>query len=120
MKPDINSRADIQLLVTSFYAKVKTDIRLAAHFSHVDWDHHLPVMFSFWESLLLGKGTYRGNPLQSHVKLALGRDDFETWLRLWNETVDEKFSGDVAMEAKSRAGLIAEMFQYKLGIAAYP
>ena len=54
MKNDILTREDIKLLVDRFYDKVQSDPLLGPVFSHVDWPHHLPIMYNFWSSMLLG------------------------------------------------------------------
>ena len=62
-QPDITSEADIRLLVDGFYAKVVEDALLGPvfnGFAHVDWPRHLPVMYDFWSSLLLGTTRYHG------------------------------------------------------------
>ena len=64
MKNDITNRDDIKLLVDDFYKKVQADELLGPVFSHVNWPHHLPIMYDFWSSMLLGDQSYRGNPLQ--------------------------------------------------------
>lgn len=116
MKQDIQARADIVVLVDRFYEKVKNDRVLAPVFSHVDWPHHLPVMYNFWSSMLLGEQSYRGNPFQKHIGLPINETHFKFWLTLFHQTVDENFSGQVADEAKLRASAIAGVFQYKLNL----
>lgn len=116
MTKDITTRNDIELLVNKFYDKVKTDQLLGPVFSNVDWRHHLPVMYSFWDSVLLEEGTYKGNPLQKHLGLPVNAVHFNQWLALFFETVDENFTGRRADEAKSRAESIAGIFQAKMGL----
>jgi hemoglobin len=116
LKPDILNRDDIKTLVDRFYEKVKADSLLRPVFGHVDWLHHLPIMYDFWSSMLLGDQTYRGNPLQRHMHLAINKNHFEQWLVLFNETVDENFHGEKAEEVKMRAQSIAGIFQLKMGI----
>lgn len=116
MLSDIKTRADIELLVNQFYERVKQDALLAPIFSQVDWPHHLPVMYNFWSSMLLGDQSYHGNPFQKHTHLAIGSVHFARWVELFSETVDENFQGFKADEAKSRALSIAGVFQYKLGL----
>lgn len=113
---DILVRADIKTLVDNFYDKVKADAVIGPLFSHVNWPHHLPIMYDFWSSMLLGDQTYRGNPLQKHLPLPLQREHFEIWLRLFTETVNENFEGDKAEEVKMRAQSIAGIFQVKMGL----
>lgn len=116
MKGDIRNREDIQLLVNRFYEKVQVDELLGPVFSHVDWPRHLPVMYDFWSSMLLGDQSYRGNPLQKHLPLPIERKHFDRWLIRFQETVNEHFSGEKAEEVKSRAQSIAGIFQVKMGL----
>jgi|SRR5687768_3286768 len=118
MKNDINTRADIEKLVNQFYGKVQNDQLLGPVFSHVDWPHHLPIMYNFWSSMLLGDQSYRGNPLQKHLPLPIEGKHFDQWLKLFTETVNENFAGDKAEEVKMRAESIAGIFQLKLGITS--
>lgn len=113
---DILVRNDIELLVNRFYEKVKVDDILAPVFAHVNWPAHLPIMYNFWASLLLGERSYQGNPFQKHLTLEINAAHFQRWLTLFTETVDENFSGEKAGEVKDRAVNIAHLFQHKLGL----
>jgi hemoglobin len=114
---DLNSRSEIELMVNRFYDKVKQDELLAPLFAQVDWPHHLPIMYNFWTSMLLGDRSYAGNPFQKHVALPLTVLHFSRWLELFNQTIDENFAGAKAEEAKSRAQNIAAVFQYRLNLS---
>lgn len=116
VKKDIIHRDDAKLMVDNFYEKVKHDPLLAPVFAQVDWPHHLPIMYDFWSSMLLGDQTYTGNPLQKHLPLPLQREHFDQWLALFTKTIDETFSGEKAEEAKDRARNIAGIFQLKMGL----
>ena len=113
---DITERKDIEQLVTRFYEKVQADPLLAPSFSHVDWVKHLPIMHSFWASMMLGEYSYQGNPFQKHVNLPIKQEHFSQWLVLFTETVDEYFEGEKAEEIKERALSIARIFQHKMGL----
>ena len=113
---DIHSREEIKHLVDSFYKKVKEDTLLAPVFAHVDWPHHLPIMYNFWSSILLGDMSYNGSPLSKHMGLNITSEHFTRWLELFMETVNTEFKGPVAEEAKSRAQTIANLFQHKMGL----
>ena len=113
---DIIDRSDIITLVDSFYAKVKQDELLEPAFSHVDWPNHLPIMYNFWSSMLLGDQSYQGSPFQKHAHLAIDSSHFARWLDLFTQTVDELFFGFKADEVKSRAQNIAGIFQHKMGL----
>jgi hemoglobin len=113
---DIATREDVIFLVNSFYEKVKQDSLLAPAFAHVDWHHHLPIMYNFWSSILLGDMSYNGSPLAKHMSLPITQEHFTQWLTLFMENVDSKFAGPVAEETKSRARTIANLFQFKMGL----
>lgn len=121
MKHDIANEADIKLLIDTFYEKVKADDVIGYIFNDVakvNWAHHLPVMYSFWEFLLLDKqDAYRGNPIQKHLDLhkqvALKSAHFDRWLALFQSTVDELFEGPSAENAKFRAFAISETWKPK-------
>lgn len=121
MKKDIESAADIELMVNSFYNVVKSNSILGPIFkdvAKVDWQTHLPKMYSFWSSLLLGEHSYSGNPMVKHIALSkitpLTETEFSTWLLLFNRTVDLHFQGSKAEEAKSRAANIARLMLHKI------
>ena len=116
MKKDIETRDDIIVLVDTFYAKVQADEKLAPVFLHVNWEKHLPVMYSFWSSMLLGEQSYRGNPFEKHQGLAIDAQHFSQWLKLFIATVDLHFSGPKAGEIKQRAQAIAGVFQHKMNL----
>jgi hemoglobin len=111
---DIKSRDDISLLVNSFYEKVKVDTLLGPLFAHVNWPKHLPVMYDFWSSMLLGERAYMGNPFEKHVPLPIKSEHFDQWLTLFHQTIDELFTGEKAAETKDRAQSIARVWQFKL------
>lgn len=108
---------DIKQLVDTFYNKVQTNALIGPVFNERiqdRWPQHLEKMYSFWQTVLLEEYTYFGRPFPPHAQLPVEREHFETWLGIFNETVDELFTGDKATEAKWRAGKMAEMFQVKL------
>lgn len=118
---DIISRNDIELLVNAFYKKVVIDPVISHFFTkvaHFSWDVHIPIMVSFWESILLPPGTYTGNPMVKHIELnrlsPLQQQHFDQWMHLWKETVNELYSGPVADMAVTRATSIAGIMQHKI------
>lgn len=116
MKNDLDIRDDVERLVDLFYAKVQKDTLLAPVFAHVDWPEHLPKMYDFWASMMLGEMSYRGNPFEKHVNLPIETQHFDRWLALFTATVDENFDGARASEIKDRARSIAGIFQHKMGL----
>lgn len=121
MKKDIEVRKDIELLVNSFYDKVKADKIIGFIFNDivkVDWEHHLPIMYDFWENTLFYTGGYNGNPMQIHQRLnqvvPLTAEHFKKWLQLFTTNVDEIFEGEKAELAKQRAMSISTIMQLKI------
>jgi hemoglobin len=121
MKKDILNRNDIEILVNSFYEKVKKDEVIGYIFNdvaQVNWEKHLPVMYNFWENVLFYTGAYAGNPMDKHEaldkKTKLNKQHFEQWNRLFSDTVDEYFEGSNAELIKQRALSIATVMQIKL------
>lgn len=119
-KPDITFRHDIEQLINRFYDSVRADAQIGFIFNdiaQVDWPRHLPVMYDFWEFLLLDGGNYRGNPIQKHFDLhqryPLDATHFERWLELFQAAVDALFEGPKAEDAKFRARAIAEVWKPK-------
>ena len=122
---DISSRDDIITLVDGFYARVREDDVLGPIFNdiaRVDWAAHLPKMYDFWESVLFGSAQFKGNPLAVHRALAtrapMTDTAFGRWVVLFHATVDERFRGAMAAEAKMRAVRIAMTMQYHIAADA--
>ncbi|HEX5006733.1 MAG TPA: group III truncated hemoglobin [Hyphomonadaceae bacterium] len=118
--------AYISLLVEAFYRRVRADGVLGPIFEEAigdRWNHHLPVMKSFWASVALNAGTYSGQPVPAHKKLTrVEQPHFTTWLALFRQTLEDtaptKEAVDYFME---RAGRIAESLQLAMfGIPGLP
>ena len=116
MKPDIKGLNDIILFVDSFYSKVQSDELIGPVFNNVikDWQPHLEKMYMFWNAALFGVPGFKGNPFAKHAPLPIEFKHFERWILLFNETIDGHFEGDMATDAKKRAGLMAAMFLDRL------
>lgn len=116
-KREIRDIEDIKLLVNSFYEKVREDDLIGPIFDDVigdSWDSHLPKMYSFWQTVLLGQQTYFGAPFVPHIPLPIDVEHFQVWMKLWHQTVDDLFVGEVAEDAKWRAGKMKDVFLSKL------
>ena len=119
MKHDIKTEEDIKLLVDSFYDKVNKDELLSKVFNEeagIHWEEHLPKMYKFWGTQLIGTMDYSGRPFPPHMKLTIDATHFTRWLELFTQTVEENFLGITAEMAKQKARNIANVFQYKLGL----
>jgi len=121
MKVDIQSREDIILLVDAFYKEVQNNQKIGPIFTDVakvDWNHHLPKMYDFWESILFGKAVYKGNPMLTHFKVKekaiLQEEEFTEWKNTFFATVDQLFEGENAEIIKQKAQSIADLMHFKL------
>ena len=121
MKKDISDEQDIKILVDSFYDKVKKDDTIGYIFQSIigdDWSHHLPIMYTFWGTILLHKEGYKGNVIKKHIdidkKIPLQKEHYDQWVHLWTNTVDDLFEGETASEAKNRALLMIHLISMKV------
>ncbi|HET6993366.1 MAG TPA: group III truncated hemoglobin [Chitinophagaceae bacterium] len=118
---DVTSREDVELLVRSFYTKVRKNETLGYIFDEViriDWEYHIPILVDFWETILLDTTSYRRNAMAEHFKVnekvRLEPMHFSIWLDLFDQTIDELFRGEKAELAKKRAHSIAQLMQLKM------
>lgn len=119
MKKDITNRDDVNLLVCTFYDKIRADDLLGPIFNKMiapeSWPEHLEKLTDFWETNLFGVAKFKGNPTQKHVQTdlvfnhSIGKKHFEQWLHLWKSTIDSLFVGDKATRAQMAAFSIAEI-----------
>ena len=106
--------ADVELLVRRFYQAVIPDPLLGPIFEGfgVDWSEHIPKLVDFWAGRLLGVAGYDGNPVGAHQpvfeRCPFGDAELARWIELWEETVDELFTGEVAELAKQRARIAGD------------
>jgi len=112
------TEAEISALVEAFYARVQDDAVIGPIFNEQvdDWPAHLKLLKSFWAAVLMGIGQFKGNPLETHLKLKLEAEHFARWLALFAETARDMLpqkKADVFIEKSQR---IAKTFQR--GIAA--
>ena len=121
MKKDISNSEDISLLVNKFYDLVVKDELIGPFFNtvaQVDWKEHLPHMIQFWETVLLGKATFEGWPMRTHLVLNqkenLKEEHFDRWISYWFATIDEHFEGEIALEAKNRAKIMRDLILFKI------
>lgn len=98
-------------LVDGFYEKVALNERLGPIFQrhvHGDWDEHLVKMKSFWRSVLLRTGEYKGKPVPVHQRIdGVQTQDFEEWLSLFYTTTQHIFSEEAAPLVNEAARRIA-------------
>jgi len=121
-KSDIKNRQDIKLLVVRFYEKIRKDPILGPIFNAIihDWEAHFELLTDFWESQLLTKRGYLGNPIAVHQEVddkmnhSIASEHFGLWLNIWFATLDELFEGETAWVAKNRAQKMSTMLFMKI------
>ena len=118
---ELENREDIEFLVDTFYKKIIIDDKIGFFFTKViklDWNKHIPAMYDFWETTLLGVAKYKGNPMLKHIELnamkELNAEHFERWLSLWKETIQGNFVGEISEQAIKKADQIGGLIKFKI------
>ena len=118
---DIETKQDLEFLLSKFYSKLLSDETISYIFTDVakiNLESHLPKIIDFWNLSLFGKGDYSNNVMKIHLYLNaeenLNENHFKTWLNTFNLTVDENFSGKNAEIIKTKALSIATVMQIKI------
>jgi len=121
MTPDISGRKDIEKVVDLFYEKVRSDTIIGFFFTSVvpvNWEQHLPAMYTFWENVLFYTGEYEGNPIVTHRRIheqyATRPEHFRRWIALLDDSVNHYFSGPNAEKMKQHARAIATVMMQKI------
>ena len=115
---DIETRAECERLVRTFYGRALNDPIIGFIFVDVaklDLEAHVPRITSFWETILLGARSYGGarsaRTREIHVQVPLRRAHFEQWLNLWQSTRPTSSSrAERAELAKAHAVRVAAAF----------
>ena len=107
----LTNEQEIELLVRSFYSRIRADETLGPIFERVigdEWEPHLQKMFSFWSSVMLMTGRYKGQPMVAHMRLkSVEPEHFDRWLALFRETAEEICDAETAAAFLLRAERIA-------------
>lgn len=118
---DIQTRNDIDQLITLFYQKITADPLIGHFFTEVvqlDWEHHIPKIGDFWETTLFHEVKYKGNPIAPHVamhtKSPMTQAHFDRWVDVFCQTISALFEGEKAELAKQRAQSIATVMLIKI------
>ncbi|MEO6215401.1 MAG: group III truncated hemoglobin [Sphingomonas bacterium] len=105
-------------LVPLFYDRVRQDAELGPIFNGAiaDWPEHLEKLVSFWSSVMLTSGRYKGNPVIAHLKHRpqLTPALFDRWLALWAETTADVMPPAAAALLQAKAARISESLQLAL------
>lgn len=118
---DIENRDHIDKVVRLFYDKLLVDELMKPIFLDavkLDFEAHFDILVDFWDNILFYTGAYKRNAMMPHLHLhqmyPLKKEHFETWLRLFDESVDELHQGEKAEQAKERAHSIGTIMQMKI------
>src|SRR5579862_7416437 len=105
-------------LVNHFYAQVRADPLLGPLFNRAiaDWPEHLQRLASFWSSVMLTSGRYKGQPLPAHLRhqTEITPDMFARWLALWAESAARCLPPEAASAVVAKAHRIAASLQMAL------
>ena len=124
MKNEISTRADVKFIISTFYEKLLKDDEMLPFFIDIvkkgELEHHLETITDFWEDILFQTYNYKNNPMQKHLdfdkKVTFSKRHFYLWLEYFNQTVDEFFTGQKALDIKTRAQSIATIMQVKMSL----
>ena len=108
----------IATLVDHFYEKVRRDPQIGPIFNAAvhDWDAHKRLLTSFWSTVALRAGSYRGNPLAAHRPHPIHVEHFDRWLALWGETCSEELDEALAEQMLGFAQRIGRGMKIGLGL----
>ncbi|AXP08196.1 truncated hemoglobin Ctb [Campylobacter hepaticus] len=118
MKSQTITQENIAKLMEIFYEKVRKDKDLGPIFndaigtSDEEWKEHKAKIGNFWAGMLLGEGNYNGQPLKKHLDLpAFPQEFFQTWLKLFESSLDKVYDENMQAVILQRAQMIASHFQ---------
>ncbi len=109
----------IAVLVDRFYDAVRAEPTIGPVFNAAieDWNAHKQLLTSFWCSVALGTGTYRGFPMAVHRQHPIKAMHFEQWLALWRVTCAEVLEDSAATRMIEYAERIGRSLRYGLGLS---
>ncbi|GAA4322295.1 group III truncated hemoglobin [Flaviaesturariibacter amylovorans] len=121
MMRDLETRADIEAVLTEFYAAAFADDRIGRFFTEVvplDLAAHLPHIADFWESVVLGGPHYAKNVMAVHQQIhnlsPIQKEHLDRWVELFTATVAVHFEGPKATLMQQRARSVATLMDIKL------
>ena len=112
------SATALATLVDRFYEQVRRDSELGPVFNPAvhDWDAHKRLLTSFWCSVALREGSYRGNPMAAHQRHPVRAEHFDRWLALWRTTCADVLEGPAAEQMIDYAERIGRSLKLGLGL----
>lgn len=123
-KPDISSKTDIKLIITTFYDKLLKDDEMFPFFEDIiqknQLEHHLDVITNFWNDILFNTTDYRDNVMQKHLTkhsfVKFEKAHFAIWISYFTASITAFFNGENAERMKGRAQSIAMVMQVKMNL----
>ncbi|SHL43421.1 group III truncated hemoglobin [Roseibium suaedae] len=115
----------ITRLVSEFYDRIRLDARLGPIFEEKlagRWPEHLAKMETFWQSVLLKTGAYKGKPVPAHMQLqGLQVSDYPDWLQIFRPVALEIFGEEAGLAVIEVAERIAQSLWFaSFGTAGCP
>lgn len=118
---DIQSKTDLDLLITLFYEKLLTDPELSPFFidiAKIDLREHIKIVSAFWDMALFQNMNYNRNVMLPHVELNRKKKiesiHFARWLHYFYESVDQLFEGPQTVAIKDKARQLAAIMEIKM------
>lgn len=105
--PDAPDETGVRDLVHEFYARVREHPELGPLFEERlagRWPEHLERMCAFWNTVLFGARSYRGDPMGAHTRIpGLEPHHFSAWMDLFTDTAAEVLPPAGAADVVGRA-----------------
>ncbi|MGH7073721.1 MAG: group III truncated hemoglobin [Stellaceae bacterium] len=118
MKFDDVTDESIEVLVHAFYGKVRHDPQLAPIFTKAlgdRWKAHIARMCAFWGAAMRIAERYRGDMLAIHRRVnGINPALIDHWLSLFEQTVEEHFTGAANAALRDRARKTARNLELAL------
>ena len=118
---DLDTRSAVHDLVVAFYREIVLDDLLAPVFGEVaetDWNVHIPSLIDYWCRILLGERGYNGALLAAHREVhdrdPFRDEHFDRWYQLWVASIDARWCGPRAEQAKTHAAATAGSISRRL------
>jgi hemoglobin len=112
---------NIKELINSFYEAIQADDLMGHYFNQeaqINWEHHLPRMYAFWESMILGAGTYTGSLMGAHwnmhQKAPMEQEHFDRWLMHFHNALNKFYIPELAEDIKLRSMAMGANIRMKL------